>query len=218
MGSANMSFTAFSGSQRENICYMDSERAYDWYMACYNELKESSTDQITKEAYLFADAADNMENLPIANTVRTKKAVVIEPVENAEEVRFVLDVRNLAAQLGPSVPKPEKKTGKTLLSPEKVKTIRKQVVANQTKEKELRSEYPQLTVDVDSGTVSLNGKNMDLNPSEDEIQNDVALFLKYMAGYERFHGDVTGVQYRYFEFANWFFCTPFMASMRDMAV
>ena len=124
----------------------------------------------------------------------------------------------MAAQLGPSVPKPEKKTGKTLLSPEKVKTIRKQVVANQTKEKELRSEYPQLTVDVDSGTVSLNGKNMDLNPSEDEIQNDVALFLKYMAGYERFHGDVTGVQYRYFEFANWFFCTPFMASMRDMAV
>lgn len=218
MGSANMSFTAFSGSQRENICYMDSERAYDWYMACYNELKESSTDQITKEAYLYADAADNLESLPIANTVRTKKAVVIEPVENAEEVRFVLDVRNLAAQLGPSVPKPEKKTGKTLLSPEKVKTIRKQVVANQTKEKELRSEYPQLTVDVDSGTVSLNGKNMDLNPSKDEIQNDVALFLKYMAGYERFHGDVTGVQYRYFEFANWFFCTPFMASMRDMAV
>ena len=143
---------------------------------------------------------------------------MIEPVENSEDVRFVLDVKNLSATLAPSIPKPEKKTGKILLSPEKVKSIRKQVVANQTKEKELRSEYPQLIVDVDSGTVSLNGKSMDLNPAESEIRTDVALFLKYMAGYEKFHGDVVGVQHRYFEFANWFFCTPFMASMRDMAV
>jgi len=143
---------------------------------------------------------------------------VIEPVENSEDVRFVLDVKNLSATLAPSVPKPEKKTGKILLYPEKVKAIRKQVVANQTKEKELRSEYPQLVVDVDSGTVSLNGKSIDLNPAESEIRTDAALFLKYMAGYEKFHGDVVGVQHRYFEFANWFFCTPFMASMRDMAV
>ena len=218
MGSANMSFTAFAGGQRENICYMDSDRAYEWYMACYNTLKECSTDQITKEAYLYSDASENLEDLPIAKTVRTKKAVVIEPVENSEDVRFVLDVKNLSSTLAPSVPKPEKKTGKILLSPEKVKAIRKQVVANQTKEKELRSEYPQLVVDVDAGTVSLNGKSMDLNPAESEIRTDVALFLKYMAGYEKFHGDVVGVQHRYFEFANWFFCTPFMASMRDMAV
>ena len=182
MGSANMSFTAFAGGQRENICYMDSERAYDWYMACYNTLKECSTNQITKEAYLYADASENLENLPISKTVHTKKAVIIEPVDNADDVRFVLDVKNLAATLAPSVPKPEKKTGKILLSPEKIKSIRKQVVANQTKEKELRSEYPQLVVDVDAGNVSLNGKYMDLHPSEAEIRNDDALFLKYMAG------------------------------------
>lgn len=218
MGSANMSFTAFAGGQRENICYMDSERAYDWYMDCYNSLKENSTDQITKEAFLLADDSDNLEDLPICRTVRTKKAVIVEPADNADDVRFVLDVRNLAATLAPSVPKPEKKTGKILLSPEKIKSIRKQVVANRIKEKELRSEYPQLVVDVDSGLVSLNGKQMDLDPSEAEIQNDVGLFLKYMSGYEKFHGDVAGLQNRYFEFANWFFCTPFMASMRDMAV
>ena len=35
MGSANMSFNAFSGRQRENICYIDGDRAYDWYMDCY---------------------------------------------------------------------------------------------------------------------------------------------------------------------------------------
>jgi len=35
MGSANMSHSAFSGTQRENICYMDSDRAFDWYYGCF---------------------------------------------------------------------------------------------------------------------------------------------------------------------------------------
>lgn len=217
MGSANMSFTAFSGSQRENICYMDSDRAYEWYMGCFQELKEQSTDNISQKAYQFADDAENIEDLPVAGTVRIKKALVIEPEKNLDDVQFVLDVKSLAAKLAPSVPKPDKK-GKLLLSPEKIKNIRKQVVANQTKEKELRSEYPQLIVNADNGTVELNGIKLDLSPSSEEIGKDVQLFLKYMTGYEKFHGDISGIQRRYFEFANWFFCSPFMACMRDMAV
>ena len=55
-------------------------------------------------------------------------------------------------------------------------------------------------------------------PSKEEVGHDVSLFLKYMDGYEKFHGDVSGMQRRYFEFANWFFCSPFMGCMRDMAV
>ena len=31
MGSANMSFAAFGGKQRENISYIDGGKAYDWY-------------------------------------------------------------------------------------------------------------------------------------------------------------------------------------------
>lgn len=218
MGSANMSFNAFGGRQRENICYMDGERAYDWYMSCYLSLRENSTDQIFKEALLVADSGENLEELPIARTIRTKKAVVLETVdEQKEEVRFALDVKNLAAKFTPSVPKPDKK-GKLLLSPDKIKMIRRQVVADQTKEKELRSEYPQLEVYAGDGFVTLNGSNVDLEPSNEEVSRDVALFLKYMDGYEKFHGDVSGMQRRYFEFANWFFCSPFMGCMRDMAV
>ena len=105
-----------------------------------------------------------------------------------------------------------------MLSPEKIKMIRRQVVATQTQEKELRSEYPQLEVFPDELLARLNGTDLELNPSRAEIEKDVSLFLKYMDGYEKFHGDVAGMQRRYFEFANWFFCTPFMACMRDMAV
>lgn len=166
----------------------------------------------------MADIGENLEELPIARTVRTRKAVILEAAEEQkEEVRFALDVKNLAVQLAPSVPKPDKK-GKILLVPEKIKAIRRQVVAEQTKEKELRSEYPQLEVFAADGYARLNGKDVDLSPGKEEIGRDVSLFLKYMEGYEKFHGDVSGMQRRYFEFANWFFCSPFMACMRDMAV
>lgn len=218
MGSANLSRSAFGGYQRENICYLDGDTAYDWYWDCFCQLRENCTDQIAKETLLLADNGEHLEELPIARTIKAKKALILQPTEEAkEEVRFVLDVKNLAGKFAPSVPKPDKK-GKLMLSPEKMKTIRRQVVSTQTKEKELQSEYPQLEVFPDEKMVRLNGVDLDLHPPKEEIQNDVSLFLKYMEGYEKFHGDVTGMQRRYYEFANWFFCSPFMASMRDMAV
>ena len=218
MGSANMSYAAFGGRQRENICYIDGSSAYDWYLNSYNEFRDECTDQIFKETLAVADDGEHIEEIPIARTVRAKKALMLETVEaSKEDVRFALDVKGLAVRFAPSVPKPDKK-GKILLSPEKIKIIRRQIVADKTKEKELRSEYPQLEVFVDEGTVKLNGDNMDLAPSSKEITQDVSLFLRYMGGYEKFQGDVAGMQRRYFEFANWFFCSPFMGCMRDMAV
>ena len=222
MGSANLSRQAFSGFQRENISYVDGEQAYEWYMSCYQTLKEESTDCIDREAFLCADNNENLEELPIAKTVRTKKMLVVTPVEElSEEVAFALDVKNLAAKFKPAVPSPEKKgpnKGKILLSPEKVKALRRQVVSEATKEKELRNEYPQLEVYPDEGYAALNGKILNLSPTAENIQKDVALFLRYMDGYKNFHGDTDGMQRRYFEFANWFFCTPFMGIMRDMAI
>ena len=218
MGSANMSFAAFGGKQRENICYIDGSSAYDWYLNSYNEFRDECTDQVFKETLAIADDGEHIEEIPIARTIRAKKALMLDTSESQrEEVRFVLDVKGLAAKFAPSVPKPDKK-GKILLSPDKIKIIRRQIVADQTKEKELRSEYPQLEVFVDENVVKLNGEQLDLAPANEEITQDVSLFLRYMEGYEKFHGDVVGMQRRYFEFANWFFCSPFMGCMRDMAI
>lgn len=217
MGSANLSRSAFGGYQRENICYVDGDAAYNWYWDCYCQLREDCTDQIAKETLVCADEGEHLEELPIARTIKMKKALVLQPVEEVrEEVRFALDVKKLAGKFTPSVPKPDKK-GKVMLSPEKMKTIRRQVVAVQTQEKELQSEYPQLEVFPDEGIVRLNGTNLNLNPQKAEIEKDVSLFMKYMDGYQKFHGDIDGLQRRYYEFANWFFCSPFMACMRDMA-
>lgn len=218
MGSANMSYNAFGGVQRENICYMDDEAAYDWYMDCFNELKDDSTDEISVKAITLADASENIDALPISESIRVKKAIVIEPSKEAhEDVRFVLDTHNLAKELTPVLPKPDKKTGRIVITPDIITKVRRHRADEIVKKKELRSEYPQLNIDVTEQKVTLNGETLNLAPPHEDISNDVNLFLKYMDGYSKFHGDYIGMQYRYFEFANWFFCSPFMAVMRDMA-
>lgn len=218
MGSANMSYAAFSGKQRENICYLDGERAFEWYKQSFDQLKELSSDNISVSALQLADDGDNLNEIPVMQTVKVKKAMVIEPeTDMKEEVRFVLDVKNLANRLTPYMPKAEKK-GKILLSPETILQTRRRVVDANIKEKELRSEYPQMVIDIPLAEVYLNDRIVDLNPSFGEIQNDAELFLDYMEGYQKFHGDVIGMQYKYYAFANWFFTTSFMAVMRNMAV
>lgn len=218
MGSANMSYNAFSGIQRENICCVDGGSAYDWYLEKFYDLKENSTDKISKKAILKADVYENMDNLPISESIKVKKVMVIEPVKELDkEVEFVLDVHNLSKELTPIVPKCDKKTGKVAVSVDSLTRLQRHRSDEIIKEKELRSEYPQLKVDYEKSSICLNGQMVDLNPSKDNVKSDVQLFIKYMDGYSKFHGDYEGVQYRYFEFANWFFCSPFMAKMRDMA-
>ncbi len=218
MGSANMSFQAFGGRQRENICYVDGDAAYDWYLSVFESLKEDSTDEITHSALQQADLQENLDELPIAQTVKARKVLSIEPSKEVnDDIRFSLDTKNLAKRLAPIMPKAEKKTNITKISPDQLIRIKRQIRDEAAKEKDLRSEYPQLHIDVPEARVLLNGSVLDINPEPSKIREDVALFLKYMAGYERFHGDYKGMQYRYYEFANWFFCSPFMAPMRDMA-
>ena len=218
MGSANMSFNAFGGRQRENICYVDGEEAYNWYLECFENLKENSSDEISHKALLDADLDENTDLLPVFETVRTQKVLVIEPdKDNKEDVEFILDVRNLAAKHAPIVPKADKKDGRIRLVSDDIIKLRRHITEEAVKTKELRTEYPQLNINVFESTAKLNGVILDLHPTDDNVRKDVNLFLKYMDGYSQFHGDHLGMQYRYFEFANWFFCSPFMATMRDMA-
>lgn len=217
-GSANMSYTAFSGRQRENISYIDGDRAYDWYFEVFNSLKDNCTDEISKKAYEISDADENIDALPISETIKKKKLLVIEPTSDLnDEIEFVLDIKKKAKELEPLMPKVERKKKRIVLQPDDVTKIRRRVIEEKVKENELRSEYPQLVIDVEKQNVTLNGASLDLNPSNDDIKNDIDLFIKYMDGYKDFHGDYEGMQLRYFEFANWFFCSPFMAAMRDMA-
>ena len=217
MGSANMSEQAFSGHQRENISYIDGEEAYEWYMSIYETLREDCTDNITEKAILFSDDCDGLDTLPISQAVKIKKALAIVPDHSADEdIEFALNIKKLSDKMKTIVPKADKK-GKILLSPSKVTVMKTQAKEANQAEKEKRQEFPQLVIDIDKGTAFLNDIKLDLTPSKEDIENDIKWFLYYLDGFSAFHGDYRYMQNRYYEFANWFFCSPFMAIMRDVA-
>ena len=219
-GSANMSLAAFSGIQRENISYCDGDGAYDYYLSVFEDLKEDSTDEITKKAYEIANIDENIDSLPISETVKAKKVYLVErETDQNNQVDFQLRVSRTVEKIKALMPKEEKKKGKKQLfvTPERIQRIKKRIVENNKREEDLRSECPKLVIDIDSQNAKLNDTVLDLNPPKEDVKNDVDLFLKYMDGYSQFHGDVDSMKNRYFEFANWFFCSPFMAGMRDMA-
>lgn len=217
-GSANMSKSAFTGIQRENVGYIDGDKAFNWYLDSFTKFKLECSDYISTKALMCADDNENAQEIPVLKTVTVKKALVIEPqYDSKEDIKFIYEVKDLAKRITPFMPK-EGKNGKVILSPENIILTKNKLVDFKKKEKEIRSEYPQLVVDVDSKSVTLNGEVLNLNPQKCDIQDDIDLFIQYMSGYERFHGNVREMQSRYYEFANWFFVSPFMSLMRDMAI
>ncbi|GMO66137.1 MAG: hypothetical protein Ta2A_14170 [Treponemataceae bacterium] len=218
IGSANMSGIAFSGRQREKLCYMEESEAYEWYLDAFENLRFGSSGEISVKALRMDETELSLAELPVADTVAVKKALVIEPVaENKEDIRFAMDVRNLAHKISSFMPKADA-TGKLTLLPEHIKQTKRRIDDSKIQEKELGSVFPELMIDCEEKTASLNGRLLDLTPERERISADAALFLEYMGGYEKFHGDVIFLQRRYYEFAVWFFATPFMARLRYEAI
>lgn len=217
-GSANMSNRAFSGIQRENIVYMDGEKGYGWYEQDYEDCLENSVDRITEKAVLVSDAGENMEFLPVSQTIKDRKVLTVSPNSgDNEDVEFALKVDNQYRRLLPLAPKAEKSAGRILLTPQYIRSFRQNVKEKREEEKVARREYPMLRVDCGAATVTLNEKTLDLQPAEEEVRNDVSLFLDFMDGYRNFIGEWRDMQKRYYAFANWFFCSPFMAVLRKTA-
>lgn len=216
-GSANMSYKAFTGTQRENIICFDDEDAFNYYFNVYSLLKIKSVDNISHKAILSADITGNIDKLPISEKVEAVKLIeVVSNKEQQEEIKYSLDVQKGAKNLETAMPKKDK-LGKIYLTTNTVKDIRQRRLADVEKEKNDQSVYPKLIIDVNKKEFLLNDEVMDLYPQKEEVVKDIQLFKEYMNGFEKFHGNTRDMQMRYFELANWFFCSPFMAIMRDTA-
>ena len=218
-GSANMSRSAFTGNQLENITYYDGEKAFVHYMEHFQNMLASSTNKISKDALLFADNAANLDKLPISQHIKVENVMIIEPKVEPDaqnKIKHILDLHNQTQKLDSIIPK-DRKGGKVIVSADMITTISKRAIVQNHQEKEAREEFPQLVIDCEAKAAHLNDSPLDLCPADDEVRKDIRIFLAYMQGFEKFHGNTAQMQRRYFEFAVWFFATPFFATLRNTA-
>ena len=226
-GSANMSFTAFSGKQRENITYFDGEKAYDYFIRLFEDFRDTCSDTISYKTLLaqMTDSEhieDHIEEIPIVKEIEKKEAIFIEPGDEIrqEEAALSMDVRKLADQLKPMIPRPKKENGKPVITAENIKKFKKSFKQKREEDKAKNIAFPKLHLDYDTGELSFNGSPFNMTPTDSEIKNDIDCVLSHMSSFEAFEGGrskIAKAQELYFDFFNWCFASIFMPKLRTCA-
>lgn len=221
-GSPNFSLQAFSNIQREIICYSDNdERAYNYFKREFDVLQSCCCDIIPYEKIKEIHKDENIEELPFAqdlyeveNEKNVQQLLIVEPAQhNEDEIRFILDVNNLSKKFKQFTPsQPKTKVLKVL--PETIIKIARKYREHIKDEQENSISNPEFLYDFENLSASLNEKQMNLSPSNEEIKYDVNLFVEYMKGFCQFYGNTELMQKEYYKFTVWFFCSPFMAKFR----
>jgi len=222
-GSANMSYSAFLGRQKETINLIEGRAAYNYYFEQFEILKQQSTNHIDpfKLRKLNGNIFENIDNLPITEEINTKKVIeFIDDKSNDQQSEFSFSVINNSKKLKLFIPT-EKERNITKISLQNLHIgLKRFQSAMMSNSGNVSKVIPELIIDIDNKSVTLVGKTLDLNPSREDILNDINLFFSYMSGFDTFHGDegeVTIAKERYYAFANWFFVSPFLSSMRMIA-
>lgn len=220
-GSANFSYSAFNGIQRENISYMDNIEAFDYYKEQFEQFKEECSDNVVHSSItrVISDPDTAIEEIvdvvPIAETVRAKKAIILEESDNFDYI-IAADASNISKDLKPLIPKADKQ-GKILLTPTTISNVKRKYRETCEIKKEERKKMPHLHIDIEKKQMSFNEKMCNLYPKKEAVIADVKRFFEYMDGFDAFSGDVEKNRRAYFLFATWYLASPFMPYLRYIA-
>jgi len=218
-GSANLSASAFLNRQREDIVCFDDKEAFEYYMDRFESFRDICSDEVSKKviAAVLADedyVRENIDEVPIVRTVEKKQMVILEPSAPVEEIEIVADIQGLEAEIKPLLPKQKEDNGKVLITGDQTRGFKRkykeQVQKNVTKKKML----PKLHIDYELKKLLFNGKELNLNPSADDIKKDIDALTSYINSLSDFYGETELAKQNYFKFLNWFFCSPYMPYLR----
>lgn len=219
-GSANMSASAFCGLQREDIVCFDELEAYEHYKDRFDSFKQNCADNVNQKVLLALSedpdyVRDNVDEVPIIKTIENKKMVILEPDENPDsETEIIADIKGLEAEMKPLLPKLKKDNGKLVLTGEFTRAFRRKYTEHANVKKEKAKKLPKLHIDYENRKLFFNEKEMNLNPTTEQISADIRCLENYMSSLSVFYGDWHQSQKDYYLFMNWYFASLFMPYLR----
>lgn len=146
-GSANLSASAFSGVQRENIICYDDEKAFNYYYTLYKDFRDECSDSVDAFALKAAlkkedEFGKDIEDVPIVKTIEKQSVVFLTPAEqpSVEEIQFTTSTSELSKELKKILPLPRKENGRIVLTTKDVISA-KNKTKNLIEKKMLRRRY-----------------------------------------------------------------------------
>jgi hypothetical protein len=226
LGSANLSLSAFGGLQGEHLVVFDDDLGmYEQALLIYEEqLKDS--DPILPNVLRKTGAVEIDELPAFQKIVHTRDAFVLEPgklgtpgstVSDSDPSVCVIKTedykRHFANALPPMVGKA------VLLTTDHIRRVTEQARQSKVIGSIAKREIPRLEADPDRGEVRLNGKTLDLFPTDADVIADAQALDEFMRGYQRyFQGKVAELVQDYNAFMTWLFATPFICLARTAAL
>lgn len=225
--SANLSWSAWNGSHLEDYEYDDGEAGYDDAVNDF-ETAWSLAEEIPYACFAAkisknADG-DIISGNPIVIKIKKMNSAIVLRQQMDEETisltKRCLDIKNDIAEYKEVTKNIGLKTDKgvTMISPQHIKKIETNMKRTiRTKKLNIEQHtkaYPKLTFDYDEEKAYLDEKEMDLNPADNEIKNDIDEILKIFDNFKEFLNGEKNLQPNHFKLMNAVFSSPFTARLR----
>ena len=224
--SANMTKRAWSLAQMENVSFYDDPIAYESYAKEFDSAWNMSVNIPYDVASTKETDDPTKANAAIKQVIETGKAIVLqapgddpEPILTDYQYTMDMDELNKRYQIFLKDAGTRKvKDGLIKITPkvvEKIKVNIKKTKIKKTEIKKVVEEYPKITFDYDAQSMLLSGKEVDLHPSREDVENDIHGLLSLFEKYNSFVGTDPGKQKDiYYKLLNAMFASPFFARLR----
>lgn len=226
-GSANMSYSAFNGVQREIICVMEGKEAFDEFMKLFNAFKEQCTSSINPERikeYVEngEDPSGDLGNAPVFEDVlgkgKPKEFEETEDTTETDNTYFDIDEK-LFGDSGTLKNdefqgKPQRNNGykRYYITPE---SARKAIDDSHELEKK-NAIIPCMDINYEQGTICIGSHYLNLNPDEESIRKSVKLVQEYFQGWDIIKNSAR-LKQTFWKILVWYFASPFIPHLRYIA-
>ncbi len=231
IGSANLSETAFGGSQSETlVCFDDDAAAWGHYLGMYEAIRDQASDEIPLPSERVEHAEISLLEVPVLDP-NDHSTLVIDSTEAEQQEGNVVQINvptqierieRMKAAIPPVVANliPPPRNGRQQITRELRREIAKEFSRIRVVQTEEEADHRELSIDRDAKAVSLFGEPFSLEPDPIAARSDAKLLVEFFGNYEgTFEGGmgVERLQRDYFILWSWLYFSPFMCDMRTLA-
>jgi hypothetical protein len=227
LSSANATTRAWEeGFQSEHVEYYDDINMYNELNEEFETSWEDARDILLGEVAISSKRVQDVEDVLKNKVQKAKEVIVLTPPKDEvekEHYKYILSVKDNRNKIdeilkGEQI-KQEK--NKIVIVPEKIKKglnkYKKKIEKRKIIDKD--KELPKITIDYEKETALLDGVEIPLTSSKEELKKAVKNFLDVMEFYNSglFYGDILSRQKAIFKLLNIMFTSPFNAKVRHEA-
>ena len=222
--SANMSARAWEGDQIEHYSYDDTQFCFDEYSkrfdTFYSCCKALPLDVITTK-----HTDDPFKSNAIIKEIKEKNEVIVlehmrEDVE-LDSVKYAIDYEKIKGRYDALVGDTNLKNKQGLfeISPKTLKKFELNLNKESLKAKNInpQADYPCLKFDYENLRAFIDDDELNLEPSPDEVRQDIDELLALLENFNDFVGDTEKIKHTHFKLLNAIFASPFHAKIRCIA-